>query len=82
LTVKSTPFVQPVKSTPFVQRNTKRDIYHVELLPHGAPVSQGHSYLCNNRVLGGYDGLKLPAGQDTQTHIHTHSSAQAQDGKQ
>ncbi len=71
-----------VKATAFVQRSTKSDIYHVKLFPHGAPVSQGHSYLCNDRVLGGNDGLKLPAGQDTQTHNHTHTSERVQDGEQ
>ncbi len=71
-----------VKATAFVQRSTKSDIYHVKLFPHGAPVSQGHSYLCNDRVLGGNDGLKLPAGQSTQTHNHTHTSERVQDGEQ
>lgn len=68
---KRNKLISPFKANSMCSTQNKEWSYHVELLPHGAPVSQGHSYLCNDRVLCGDDGLKLPAGRNTQTHVHT-----------
>lgn len=39
--------------------------HHVELFPHGAPVSQRQRHLCDDRVLHRDDRLKLPAKVQT-----------------
>lgn len=34
--------------------------YHIELFPHGTPVSQRRCHLCDDRVFNRDDRLKLP----------------------
>lgn len=56
-------------------RVCKHTIYHIKLLPYGAPFPQCGRHLCNDRVFCGHHGLKLPAGQNknsTQSHSAHH----------
>lgn len=44
--------------------------YHIQLLPHGAPVSQRRGHFCDNGVFGGNNHLKLPVTLKEKSTAH------------